>query len=74
MVLRADAVVLDATDWSEAMDTELAIVDACGASDRLIILLRHDDAVDECPSSAPAAAISSQLATERDIACTLAPC
>jgi hypothetical protein len=41
MVSRADAVVLDATDWSEAMDTELAIVDACGASDRLIILGRH---------------------------------
>ena len=44
MVLHADAVVLDATDWSEAMDTELAIVDDCGASDRLIILSRHDDA------------------------------
>jgi hypothetical protein len=40
MVARADAVVLDATDWSEAMDTELAIVDASGASGRLIVLER----------------------------------
>ena len=46
MVLHADAVVLDATDWSEAMDTELSIVDDCGASDRLIILVRDDDAVE----------------------------
>jgi hypothetical protein len=44
MVLHADAVVLDATDWSEAMDTELAIVDDCGASERLIILIRDNDA------------------------------
>jgi hypothetical protein len=44
IVSHADAVVLDATDWSEAMDTELAIVDACKASNRLIILLRHTDA------------------------------
>jgi hypothetical protein len=45
MVSHADAVVLDASDWSGAMDTELAIVDACGASDRLIVLHRRDDAV-----------------------------
>jgi len=42
MVLHADAVVLDATDWSEAMDTEMGIVEASDASDRLIILLRQD--------------------------------
>jgi hypothetical protein len=41
MVLQADAVVLDATDWSDALDTELAVVDGCGASDRLIVLVRH---------------------------------
>jgi hypothetical protein len=41
MVSRADAVVLDATDWSEALDTELAAVDECGTSDRLIVLVRH---------------------------------
>ena len=41
MVLHADAVVLDATDWSEALDTELAVFDDCGASDRLIVLVRH---------------------------------
>jgi hypothetical protein len=46
MVLRADAVVLDATDWSEAMDTERAIIDTCGASDRLIVLRRQDGAVE----------------------------
>jgi hypothetical protein len=40
MVRRADAIVLDATDWSEAMKTELAIVEECGASDRLIVLER----------------------------------
>jgi hypothetical protein len=47
MTLQAQAVVLDATDWSEAMDTELGIVDACGASDRLTVLLRHDCPDDE---------------------------
>ena len=41
MVLHADAVVLDATDWSDALNTELAVVDGCGASDRLIVLVRH---------------------------------
>lgn len=41
MVCHADALVLDATDWSEALDTELAVVDGCGASDRLIVLVRH---------------------------------
>jgi hypothetical protein len=40
MVSHADSVVLDATDWSEALDTELDVVDACGASDRLIVLVR----------------------------------
>ena len=45
MVMQADAVVLDATDWSEAMDAELAIVDACGASDRLIVLARAGQTV-----------------------------
>ena len=40
MVSHADSVVLDATDWSEALDTELGVVDACGASDRLIVLVR----------------------------------
>lgn len=47
MVLRADAVVLDATDWSEAMDTELDIVDACRASERLVILIRPHDTADQ---------------------------
>ena len=43
MVAQADAVVLDGTDWSEALDTELAIVDACQASERLIVLVRHGE-------------------------------
>ena len=41
MVSHADSVVLDGTDWSEALDTELAVVDACGAGDRLIVLVRE---------------------------------
>ena len=41
MVSHADSVVLDGTDWSDALDTELGIVDACGASDRLIVLVRE---------------------------------
>ena len=43
LVRHADAVVLDATDWSDAMATELAIVQSCGASDRLTILMREHE-------------------------------
>jgi hypothetical protein len=43
LVRHADAVVLDATDWSDAMATELAIVQSCGASDRLTVLMREKE-------------------------------
>jgi hypothetical protein len=40
LVTRADAIVLDASDWSGSMDAEVAIVDGCGARDRLIVIAR----------------------------------
>ena len=43
LVQHADAVVLDATDWSDAMATELAIVQSCGAAERLTILIREQE-------------------------------
>ena len=43
LVRHADAVVLDATDWSDAMATEMAIVQSCGASGRLTILHREHE-------------------------------
>ena len=42
LVARADAVVLDASDWSDAMAIELDIIRGCGAVDRLTVLSRDD--------------------------------
>jgi hypothetical protein len=55
LVSQADAIVLDATNWSDAMETELSIIEARGASDRLIVLTRDNGRAE------PEASIPGQL-------------